>query len=87
MDALLADGDRDAVVELLFRELEDLSDEDMDAFKAAPSWAGRVAAAYTITREIRGELTARLDPACRGHYGAGALGHRREQFRSVQSGR
>jgi pimeloyl-ACP methyl ester carboxylesterase len=30
---------------------------------AAPSWPGRVAAAHTITREIRGELTAWLDPA------------------------
>jgi pimeloyl-ACP methyl ester carboxylesterase len=62
MDTLLATGDRDGVVELLFRELENLTDEDMAAFKAAPSWPGRVAAAHTITREIRGELTARLDP-------------------------
>ncbi|HEX6310134.1 MAG TPA: alpha/beta fold hydrolase, partial [Acidimicrobiia bacterium] len=62
MDALLADGDRDAVVELLFRALELMSDEDVAAFKAAPSWSGRVAAAHTVTREIRGEMTARLDP-------------------------
>lgn len=62
MDTLLEAGDRDAVVELLFRGLEDMSDEDMAAFKAAPSWPGRVAAAHTITREIRGELRARLDP-------------------------
>lgn len=61
MDALLAAGDGDAVVELLFRALEHMSDEDMAAFKAAPSWSGRVAAAHTITREIRGEVTARLD--------------------------
>jgi pimeloyl-ACP methyl ester carboxylesterase len=61
MEALLAAGDRDAVVELLFRSLEDMSDEDMAALRAAPSWAGRVAAAHTITREIRGEVTARLD--------------------------
>jgi len=62
MDQLLAAGDRDGVVELLFRGLEDVSDEDMAALRAAPSWAGRVAAAHTITREIRAELTARLDP-------------------------
>ncbi|MGH9279413.1 MAG: alpha/beta fold hydrolase [Acidimicrobiales bacterium] len=61
MNALLAEGDRDAVVELLFRELEDLSDEDIAAFKTAPSWLGRVAAAPTITREIRGLMTSRLD--------------------------
>ncbi len=62
MDALMAAGDRDGVVELLFRELVDMSDEDMSALKAAPSWPGRVAASHTITREIRGELTARLRP-------------------------
>lgn len=61
MDALLATGDRGAVVELLFRALEDMSDEDMAVFRAAPSWPGRVAAAHTITREVRGEATARLD--------------------------
>lgn len=63
MDRLLAEGDRDGVVELLFREIEEMSDEDMAVFKAAPSWPGRVAAAPTITREVRAELTARLDPA------------------------
>ena len=63
MDASLAEGNRDAVVEMLFREIEEMSDADMEAFKAAPSWSGRVAAADTITREIRGELGARLDPA------------------------
>jgi pimeloyl-ACP methyl ester carboxylesterase len=62
MDALLATGDRDGVVELIFREIEQMSDEDMEAFRAAPSWPGRVAAAHTITRELRGELTAQLDP-------------------------
>lgn len=61
MDALLATGDRDGVVELLFRELLNMSDEDIAVFKAAPSWSARVAAAHTITREIRGERTARLD--------------------------
>lgn len=61
MDALLAAGSRAAVVELLFRALEDMSDQDMAAFRAAPSWPGRVAAAHTIPREIRGEVTAQLD--------------------------
>jgi pimeloyl-ACP methyl ester carboxylesterase len=66
LEALLAAGDRDAVVETLFRELELMSDEDMDAFKAAPSWPGRVAAAHTITREVRAETGARLDPELAG---------------------
>jgi pimeloyl-ACP methyl ester carboxylesterase len=61
LDALLAAGDRDGVVEALFRGLLQMSDEDMASFKAAPSWPGRVAAAHTITREIRAEQEARLD--------------------------
>jgi len=61
MDELMAAGDRDGVVETLFRELEDMSDEEMAAFKVLASWPGRVAVAHTITREVRGATTARLD--------------------------
>jgi pimeloyl-ACP methyl ester carboxylesterase len=66
IDALLAEDDRDAVVETVFRELGLMSDEDMGAFKAAPSWPGRVAAAHTIAREVRAETRARLDPGLAG---------------------
>ncbi len=62
LDALLAAGDRDGVVETLFRSLVQMSDDDLAALRAAPSWAGRVAAAHTVIREIRGETGARLDP-------------------------
>ena len=62
MDALLAEGARDAVVETLFRHFELMSEEDLAAFRAAPSWPGRVAAAHTITRELRSEGRATLDP-------------------------
>lgn len=62
MDALLAEGDLDAVVETLFRSFELISDEDWKAFRAAPSWQGRVAAAHTITRECRAVQEVRLDP-------------------------
>jgi pimeloyl-ACP methyl ester carboxylesterase len=61
MDALLASGELDAVVETLFRELESMSEEDLSALRSAPSWPGRVAAAPTITRELRAERGARLD--------------------------
>ncbi len=63
MDKLLADGDRDGVVEALFRSVEEMSDEDMGALRSAPSWPGRVAAAHTVTREIAGETQARLEAA------------------------
>jgi pimeloyl-ACP methyl ester carboxylesterase len=62
LDALLAEGKRDEVVETLFRELESMSDDDMEALRAAPSWPGRVAAAHTITREVRAETEALLEP-------------------------
>jgi pimeloyl-ACP methyl ester carboxylesterase len=62
MDALLAEGDRDAVVETVFRHYELMSEDDLAALRAAPSWPGRVAAAHTITRECRAEAQATLDP-------------------------
>ncbi|MGH3361378.1 MAG: alpha/beta fold hydrolase [Nocardioides sp.] len=62
MDRLLAEGDRDGVVEALFRSVEDVSDEDLAALRSAPSWAGRVAAAHPLPREISGETQARLEP-------------------------
>jgi pimeloyl-ACP methyl ester carboxylesterase len=61
MDKLLAEGDRAGVVEVLFRSVEEMSDDDMSALRSAPSWPGRVAAAHTVTREILGETRARLD--------------------------
>jgi pimeloyl-ACP methyl ester carboxylesterase len=61
MDQLLAEGDRDGVVETLFRSIVEVSDEDMAALRSAPSWTGRVAAAHTVTREILGEAEARLE--------------------------
>lgn len=62
MNQLLAEGDRESVVEVLFRAVEDASDEDMAAIRSAPSWPGRVAAAHMVPREIAGETHARLEP-------------------------
>jgi pimeloyl-ACP methyl ester carboxylesterase len=62
MNKLFAEGDRDGVVEALFRSVEEISDEDMAALRSAPSWPGRVAAAHTLPREILGESQARLQP-------------------------
>ena len=61
MDKLLAEGDRDGVVEALFRSIEEMSDDDMSLLRSAPSWPGRVAAAHTVTRELTAETQARLD--------------------------
>lgn len=59
---LLAEGERDGVVEALFRAVADVSDADMAALRSAPSWPGRVAAAHTLPREILAETRARLVP-------------------------
>jgi pimeloyl-ACP methyl ester carboxylesterase len=62
LDALLAGGDRDAVVETLFRAYG-ASAEEVAAMRAQPAWQARVAAAPTISREIRATTASRFDPA------------------------
>jgi hypothetical protein len=37
MNKLLAEGDRDGVVEALFQSVEEIPDEDMAALRSAPS--------------------------------------------------
>jgi pimeloyl-ACP methyl ester carboxylesterase len=61
MDKRLAEGDRDGVVEALFRSVEEMSGDDMAGLRSAPSWPGRVAAAHTVTRELTAETQARLE--------------------------
>jgi pimeloyl-ACP methyl ester carboxylesterase len=61
VDRSLADGDPDGAIEALFRPVEDVSEADLAALRAAPSWPGRVAAAHTLPREISGEAQARLE--------------------------
>lgn len=53
MDELADAGDVDGVIETMFRAMIDISDDDLDALRSAPSWAGRVAAAPALTRELR----------------------------------
>ncbi len=53
MDALLAAGDDDALVETFFRDVLDLGDDDIATMRAQPSWPARVAAAPTLPRELR----------------------------------
>ena len=59
----LALGDRDVLLETFMREVVMLSDEELDAFRASPSWQGRVDAAHTLPRELRACVQATLDPA------------------------
>ncbi len=53
LEALLAEGNPEAVVETFCREVLKFSDEQLEAFREQPSWPARVAAAHTLPREMR----------------------------------
>lgn len=61
-EALLAVGDREAVVEILYRDVLGLAEEEIAKMRRDPSWASRVAGAHTLPREDRVEATYRWDP-------------------------
>jgi pimeloyl-ACP methyl ester carboxylesterase len=62
LDALLAEGDRDAVVETMFREVVLMPEAEIAALRAQPAWPARVAAAPTIVRELRAIPQVPFDP-------------------------
>ena len=62
LDALLAEGDHDAVVETLFREVVLMPEAEITALRAQPAWPARVAAAPTIVRELRAIPQVPFDP-------------------------
>jgi pimeloyl-ACP methyl ester carboxylesterase len=62
MEALLAEGKREAVVETLLRDLLKMPEKELDAYRSDPSWEGRVAAAHTLPRELRGFRETRFNP-------------------------
>ena len=62
LDALLAEGNRDAVVEAMFREVVRMPEAEITALRAQPAWPARVAAAPTIVRELRAIPQAPFDP-------------------------
>jgi pimeloyl-ACP methyl ester carboxylesterase len=53
LQALLDAGDRDGLVAAFMLEVAKVPAEQLAVMRAAPSWAGRVAAAHTILREGR----------------------------------
>jgi pimeloyl-ACP methyl ester carboxylesterase len=62
VDALLAEGEPEAAVETVFREVVKMPEEEFRAFRALPVWQVRVAAAHTIPRELRTERGRPFDP-------------------------
>jgi pimeloyl-ACP methyl ester carboxylesterase len=62
LDALVASGEREAALELFWRDVVKISDEDLRAIRAQPTWAARVATVHTITREFRAFFDDTFDP-------------------------
>jgi pimeloyl-ACP methyl ester carboxylesterase len=62
LDALLAEGNREAVLETFFREVVKMPDEEFAVYRALPAWQARIAAAHTMPRELRAEHEAPFDP-------------------------
>ena len=60
MDRLLAAGDREGLVTMMFSEIVKMSAEEIEALKQLPSWPARVASSHAIPREARAENTFRL---------------------------
>ena len=56
---LLEAGDADAVMETFMRRVVGMDDAAIAAYRANPIWPARVAAAYTVPREL---VAARADP-------------------------
>jgi pimeloyl-ACP methyl ester carboxylesterase len=52
-EALLAESKREAVIETVSREIVKMTEEEVAAYRAHPSWPARVAAAHTFPREVR----------------------------------
>lgn len=55
LEALLASGNREAVIVEYYREVAMLSLEDIEQLRSSPAWHARVATAHTLPREARAE--------------------------------
>lgn len=62
LEAMLDAGNPEAALDTTFRDVLRFGDEEIGAYRARPSWAGRVAAAHTIPREFRAMAEAVFDP-------------------------
>lgn len=62
LDALLAEGNREAVLETFFREVVRMPEAEFAVYRSLPAWPARIAAAHTMPRELRAESKAPFDP-------------------------
>lgn len=55
VEQVVAAGDHETALVMLFRDLLEFTEEQIEELRAGPEWAGRVAKAPTIVREARAE--------------------------------
>jgi pimeloyl-ACP methyl ester carboxylesterase len=55
VERLVADGDLEAAIVMVLRDLLEFTDDQIEQRRAEPEWAGRVATAPTVAREARAE--------------------------------
>jgi len=56
-------GNREAALVTFILEVVRMPDEEFAVYRALPAWPARIAAAHTITWELRAEAGAVFDPA------------------------
>ena len=60
LEILLAAGDREGVVRTFLAEVPRVSPNEIEMLASSPAWAGRIAAAHTLPRELRSVDAYRL---------------------------
>ncbi len=73
LDALLAAGDREGILEAAYREIAGLSDAQIDELRAQPEWPNRLTAAHTVPRELATPFERLFDPEQAAQVAAPAL--------------
>jgi pimeloyl-ACP methyl ester carboxylesterase len=61
LQALLATGDREAILSTFMREVVRMPPHEFELFRASPAWPARVAAAHTLPRELQAHEQYRFE--------------------------
>lgn len=61
-EQMLAGGDREGALVMGYRELLQLSDQEIEHLKSRPEWSARLASAHTMPRELRTVHELKFDP-------------------------
>ncbi len=73
LDALLAAGDREGILEVAYRAIVGLSEAQIDELRTQPEWPNRLAAAHTVPRELATPPRQLFDPHRAAHVTVPAL--------------